>query len=311
MAHAPVAVTPEEAGQKLTGFLARRVGRDVPRSVLMRWIRTGQIRVDGRRAKPFQRLQVGQEVRLPPQAFAEAEAKALHDPAPAGELEVLLRESDYLALAKPAGLPVHGGTGHTDSVRSRLLGMFPDADFAPTPVHRLDRDTSGVLLVALSYARLREMQELFKAGRVGKEYLAWVAGVWPWSQDFLMCDRLAKVESKGRQRMVTDDMGKEARARVSPLRVEERASLLLLRLETGRTHQLRVQLAARGFPILGDLKYGAPPSGQGLLLHCLRLEIFNRSIGLPPRWSGAYAPGPGQVGAIASQQSLQPNGERS
>jgi 23S rRNA pseudouridine955/2504/2580 synthase len=302
MMRAPVAVTPEEAGQKLTSFLARRVGRDVPQSVLMRWIRTGQVRVDGRRAKPFQRLHAGQEVRLPPQAFAEAEAKALQEPTQAGGLNILLLEPDYLALAKPPGLPVHGGSGHADSVRARLLGMFPEAGFAPTPVHRLDRDTSGVLLVALSYARLREMQELFKAGSVGKEYLAWVAGAWPWSEEFVMHDRLAKIGPKGRQRMATDVAGKESRARVRPLRVEERASLLLLRLETGRTHQLRVQLAKRGFPILGDLKYGAPPCEQGLLLHCLRLEVFGKSIGVPPPWSGAYAPGLEQVEATVSQQ---------
>lgn len=291
MSHTPVAVTPEEAGQKLTGFLARRVGRAVPQSVLMRWIRTGQVRVDGRRAKPFQRLLAGQEVRLPPRAFAEAEAKTLQQPASAGGLDILLTEQDYLALAKPPGLPVHGGSGHVDSVRARLLGMFPEADFAPTPVHRLDRDTSGVLLVALTYARLREMQELFKGGKVGKEYLAWVVGAWPWGEEYVMYDRLAKLGPKGRQRMATDVAGREARARVRLLRVEERASLLLLRLETGRTHQLRVQLAERGFPIRGDLKYGAPPCEQGLLLHCQRLEVFGRCIGVPPPWSGPYALG--------------------
>ncbi len=288
MPRLPVSVTPEESGQKLTSFIARRVGWDVPRSMVMRWIRTGQVRVDGKRAKPFQRLQEGEEIRLPPQAYHLDVEEPSSRGGTAKPLDVLHQGGEYLVLAKPAGLPVHGGSGHEDSVRERLLGMFPDAPFAPTPVHRLDKDTSGLLLVALSYGKLRELQELFKNRQVGKEYLAWIVGTWVGGEPFIMEDTLAKTGRPGQQRVTAGNGGKRARATVLPLCVRQNHSLLLLRLETGRTHQLRVQLAERGHPIIGDKKYGGGFYEQGLLLHCLRLEFSGQCHTMLPPWGAPF-----------------------
>ncbi len=326
----PVSVAPQEAGQKLLQFLQRRLGRELPQSLLMRWIRSGQVRVDGRRAKPFQRLEAGQCVRLPPQAFAQAgfrpdvaalapETTALSsetappeyacspeetrtaaappplqlpDPAHAHLLRIVWQDGDVLALAKPAGLPTHGGSGHTDSVQARLQTMFPGAAFAPTVAHRLDRDTSGLLLAALSYTALRRLQECIQAGELGKEYLAWVAGSCPWQGVVHLADSLDKVAVEGRELVrvaKAPDQGKTALAQARVLRCGARHSLLHLRLMTGRTHQLRVQLAARGHPILGDRKYGGPTCAQGLLLHAFRLAIPGKCLTLQAPWTGGFA----------------------
>jgi len=287
-------VTAQEAGQKLLQFIRRRLATEVPQSALMRWIRTGQVRVDKGRAKPYQRLEAGQRVRLPPQAAASLRQEPAAAASPSGAFVPLLhQEADLLVCIKPAGLPVHGGSGQADSLHARLQAMFPDAPFAPTPAHRLDKDTSGLLLAALSYTRLRELQERFAHGEVRKEYLAWVAGEWQVSGVCLLHDQLEKTGAPGSERMRTG-AGKQALAWAMPVAARNtsrgRCSLLLLRLGTGRTHQLRVQLAARGHAIVGDAKYGGPKCAQGMLLHAFRLEIAGKCFTLPAPWSGEFAP---------------------
>ena len=163
-------VDPAEAGQKLIGFLARRLDRKVPKAALQRWIRTGQVRVDGSRAKPGMRLQSGQEIRIPPHDLEISPAPRT----PRTDLAILHEAEDLLILDKPAGLPVHPGTGHADSVSSRLKTRFAALPWTPTPAHRLDRDTSGLLATAKSYARLQALHSLWRSGLVRKAYLAWV-----------------------------------------------------------------------------------------------------------------------------------------
>ena len=149
-------VTAEEAGQKLLQYLARRLGRDVPPAALQRFIRTGQVRVDGKRAKPFNRLAMGQLVRVPPY---EPGGPGPGTPRPPGAsppetvpaLDILHEDADLLVLVKPAGLPVHPGSGHATALTTILHARDPGAPFKPTPAHRLDRDTTGILLVAKSY----------------------------------------------------------------------------------------------------------------------------------------------------------------
>lgn len=301
-----------EAGQKLLSFLGRRVGRDVPKSALMRWVRTGQVRVDGGRAKPFQRLALGQEVRIPPHSAQERAANDLPDPV------VVFEDETLLVLAKPAGLPVHGGTGHEDSLQARAARAYPDADFTPTPAHRLDKPTSGLVLFAKTYAGLLELQEQFRARQTRKIYLAWVAGEWQEQEPLTMRDRLDKQavengsgrggEKQGKERMVVipnavgsgpatgERGGKEALAIARPLRVEPNKSLLAVELVTGRTHQIRAQLANQGHPIIGDLKYGGPPLPRGLkdlpgiLLHAWSMEILGRRFVLSPDWPDEFFP---------------------
>jgi len=282
-----VEISPEEAGQKLFQFLARRLP-GAPKSLLMRLIRTGQVRIDGRRAKPFDRLGQGQIVRIPP-CRVDCEPDR---PLPENlEPVILFEDQELIAVVKPAGLPVHGGSGHADSLRDRLIRSRPNAPFPPTPAHRLDRDTSGLVLFAKSFNQLRFLQEEFKQRRVEKYYLAWVHGKWP-HQDRIMMEDLLSKQGKAGQEKVRPGKGKRGLAEVAPLTVKPRASLLLIRLLTGRTHQLRVQLQTRGHPIVGDRKYrlasSRPEESGPMLLHAYALAAGGREFRLAPDWSGQY-----------------------
>ncbi|PIE69145.1 MAG: RNA pseudouridine synthase [Deltaproteobacteria bacterium] len=280
-----VTISAEEAGQKLVPFLQRRLGKTVPRSALMRVIRKGQVRVDGKRAKPFDRIARGQVVRIPP--FAQEQADRISCLDQHGDLPLLAEDRNMLVVNKPAGLPVHPGTGWTDSVVTRLQAMFPDAPFAPTPVHRLDKNTSGILVVARAYGFLRDMQQLWQQGQVDKVYLAWVQGRWPTRTTMRLTDRLTKSGGKGQEKMRVGS-GKSGVCEVWPLRVGREASLMAVRLLTGRTHQIRVQMASRGFPLIGDPKYKGPRYPT-MLLHAWRLSWPHHVFSLLPSWTGAFA----------------------
>ncbi len=286
-----IEVTPEESGQKLVQFLQRRI-KDLPQSAVMRWIRTGQVRVDGKRSKPFARIEQGQKIRIPPHAISHEvleEKKAPHSE----KVKILCRRDDLLVVNKPSGLPVHGGTGHTDSLQRRLAQEFAELPFSPTPAHRLDRDTTGLILFALSYARLQQIQNALRTGNLHKTYLAWVHGLWPENEPVLLSDHLEKQLQKGQERIHTGK-GRLSKARACCLLHRNQTSLLALELITGRTHQLRVQLASRGFPIVGDQKYGLRSNdsgidGQTMCLHAWRVVLINEVFECPPPWKGTYA----------------------
>ena len=285
-----VTVTPAEAGQKLLQFLERRLCGAVPRSAIQRWIRQGQVRVDKGRKKPFDRLEAGQTVRIPPYTPGDAPAPAPDSgPAPEARLRIAFEDEHILVVAKPAGLAAHGGDKITDSVAARLAALRPDADFRPTLAHRLDRDTSGLLLAAKDYATLRDLNDRFASGEVGKVYLAWVAGRWDEPDGTLLEDRLEKQGAPGGEK-VAPGSGKTALARVTSLISDRHHSLVAVRLLTGRTHQIRVQLASRGHAIAGDRKYGDPGGRPPMRLHCFALRAAGRTLTLPPPWSGRWAP---------------------
>lgn len=291
----PLRVTAEEAGQKLLQFLARRF--DEPQGVLHRWIRTGQVRINGGRAKPFERVAGGDEIRVPPFAGTRTE-KGTAAPDRSGLPPVVAETDDLIVFCKPSGLPVHPGTGHTDSLTTRLEKSFAGVPFVPAPVHRLDRDTSGLLLAGKTYAAVRRLSDALAAhdGGVLKDYVAWVRGECPWEQAARLEDSLSKrtADAKGREKMVVGKSQKpapgEKAASLTVRRLEVRRgnSLVLVRLHTGRTHQIRAQLAARGFPLIGDVKYGGPPCEDGLKLHAARLRVGGETFTALPPWGGVW-----------------------
>lgn len=301
-ARVPLAVTPEEAGQKLLQFLQRRLGRGVPGSAILRAIRTGQVRVDGGRKKPFFRLAAGQQVRVPP---LDPATPSLATPVPAQaagpgadppELDIVLETPGLLAVRKPAGLCSHAGTRHRDSVADRLKALYAGAPFVPVLTHRLDKDTSGILLAAKSYAELRRLNELFAGRGVCKTYLAWVDGVWEEDGPQLLEDRLDRLELEegrvqGRKKVqaADGDGGKSARCEVRPVLRKRQATLLAVRLLTGRTHQIRVQLSLRGHPVISDAVYGRKVRGLPMLLHALCLRLPETFVFSPPAWQGPFS----------------------
>lgn len=278
-------VDPAEAGQKLVRFVDRRFQRAVPLSALQRWIRTGQVRVDGARVRPDTRLGSGQTVRIPPH---EPGPQAILRPA-AADLTVLHETEDLLILVKPAGLPVHPGSGHADSIAARIRARSKASPWTPTPAHRLDRDTSGLLAVAKSYHRLRQLHESWRSGQVRKAYLAWLSGLAEWDEPALITAQAAKARVHDRERMVLGQ-GKTLASLVWTIARQDRASLALIAPLTGRTHQVRVQLAGLGHPLLGDRKYGGPArqdsgaQGRGMLLHAWYLAWPGFEQTLLPQW---------------------------
>ncbi len=294
-------VKADEAGQRLDRFLRRRFPH-LAQGAIQKWLRKGAIRVDGARAKADRRVAEGEAVRLPRAAFENASASS--EPSALSPADrafvhglVLAERDDLLALNKPPGLPVQGGpkTGRT---LDRLLRGLSETEEAPRLVHRLDKDTSGVLVVARTRIAAEAASTAFRTRRIAKTYWAIVLGC-PEPSDGVIDAPLAKRSGGqfGREQMAVvdphDPDALPARSRYSALaNAGAHASWLALRPETGRTHQLRVHCAAIGCPILGDRKYGAPADALGLEeagrlhLHAAALDVPTESgiwrVSAPP-----------------------------
>jgi 23S rRNA pseudouridine955/2504/2580 synthase len=272
-----VEVGAEENGRKLTTFLQARLGH-LPAALVMRLVRSGQVRIDGRRCKPFDRVSAGQKVRIPP---VTVEERVQTGPGRT-DLDVVYEDRDMLVVNKPPDLPVHAGTGWSDSVHDRLRARFPGQVFTPVPVHRLDRDTSGLLLCAKTHDFLRAMHGVWPG--VTKAYLCWVEGAWPDRGWTTVVSELAKTGTAGGEKVVSGQ-GRRAVSHVHPVSVTAGRSLVLVVLGTGRTHQIRVHLADRGHAIVGDPKYGR---GGGLLLHAAFLSWPGHACLTLPPWAGDF-----------------------
>jgi 23S rRNA pseudouridine955/2504/2580 synthase len=279
----------EEDGSKLMSLLQSRLKAGYPRALLMKWVRSGQIRVDKKRAKPFQRLSQGQILRLPPQA----ELKELPRPSleAEGSLDRVYEDQDLIILNKPPGLPVQPGSGHLDSLSQRLRLAYQASPWPPRPAHRLDRDTSGLVLCIKRARLMREVQQLWHTEAISKFYLAWLStGIGLPATWQLWQDRIGLVRGPEGERMQrVSKGGKSARLEIRALRRGPGARLLtLIRLQTGRKHQIRVQAASRGMPVIGDLKYGKAPDHQGLLLHAWQLGYQGLHWRADPAWDQDY-----------------------
>jgi 23S rRNA pseudouridine955/2504/2580 synthase len=250
-----VQIPEDGAGQRLDNFLLTRL-KGVPKSHIYRLLRKGEVRVNKGRAKPDYRLEAGDVVRLPPMRRPDPGKPPLHGRSAGLRLEAhILHEDDRLiVLDKPPGIAVHGGSGISHGVIEALRAARPDAPYLDL-IHRLDRDTSGCLLIAKKRSMLRALHELLREARIEKRYLALVKGRWELGQVKLE-DRLRK-QVRGGERVVTvNESGKAAASIFRPVEVGSAASLLEVRIMTGRTHQIRVQAAEAGHPLAGDERYG-------------------------------------------------------
>ena len=273
-----VTVSEDYAGQRLDNFLIRQL-KGVPKTHVYRIIRSGEVRVNKGRAQADSRVETGDVVRLPPVrtseradqkavAIAAAQEVVRHGAsstvggfAPAAEFPVLFEDDFLLAIDKPAGVAVHGGSGVSFGVIEQLRMARPEADFLEL-IHRLDRETSGVLLIAKRRMALKLLQEQFRERETDKVYLALVKGAWP-ANHRVIDKALHKFEAPNGERRVKvvandhpDGMRSVTLVKVKSTVADGRFTLLEVTIKTGRTHQIRVHLADAVHPIAGDDKYG-------------------------------------------------------
>jgi len=289
-----VEIDAEAAGQRIDNFLVREL-KGVPKSHIYRLLRSGQVRVNGRRADQTYRLADGDSVRIPPVRVSQSpQSRSV----PAGTpLPVLFEDEALMIVDKPAGLAVHGGSGVSFGVIEQLRQQRPDARLLEL-AHRLDRETSGALIVAKKRSALAALHDMMREGRMDKHYITMVSGRWMNPRQHLR-DPLYKYQTAdGERRVRVQADGKQAHSIVTLRRRWETASELGVELKTGRTHQIRVHLTHAGFPLLGDDKYGDFPLNkrlardaglQRMFLHAARLrfvhplkdEVIEVEAGLP------------------------------
>ena len=287
----------ESAGQRLDNFLIR-VLKGVPKTHVYRIIRSGEVRLNKGRASADTRVQHGDVVRVPPVRMSSE--PAADRPAPARDFPVLLEDDFLIAINKPAGVAVHGGSGVSFGIIEQLRQARPAAKMLEL-VHRLDRETSGVLLVAKKRSALTRLQEQFRERETGKTYLALVSGTWPANRKvidlplhkYLQADgeRRVKVVAKDDpdgMRAITIVKARSLLKDLVPAKDTAQVfSLLEVMIKTGRTHQIRVHLAASGHPIAGDDKYGdfelnkrlAKEGLKRMFLHAWRLQFDHPASG--------------------------------
>jgi 23S rRNA pseudouridine955/2504/2580 synthase len=277
----------EDAGQRLDNFLFRTL-KGVPKSHVYRLLRTGQVRVNKKRAKPDYRLEAGDQLRLPPvrQEQKTDPGKPPHWQQEALTACILYEDDRILVVNKPAGMAVHGGSGVSFGVIETLRVLRPESPGLEL-AHRLDRDTSGCLILAKRRSAVRPLHTAFRDGSVEKHYLALLAH--PWTDGAREVDApLEKNQLEGGERIVkVSREGKEAKSLFTPLQRFAGSALTDVRIYTGRTHQIRVHASYIGHPVAGDDKYGDREANKALkvaglkrmFLHAHRLSFPHPETG--------------------------------
>ena len=272
------------AGQRIDNFLLREC-KGVPKSHIYKAIRGGQVRVNKGRISSDYRLQEGDMVRIPPLRLPEPEQTR---PVPAAVFPVVFEDEHMMVIDKPAGVAVHGGSGVSFGVIEQLRAARPQESFLEL-AHRLDRDTSGLLIIAKRRAALVGLHDMFREIRARKFYWALVQGDWVNDRQHIRFPLLRWLTESGERRVKVDPAGKPAHTIITMQRRFGRFTLVQAELKTGRTHQIRVHLAHSGFPIVGDDKYGddairdqfARQGFKRMFLHSGRLEFNHPVTGQP------------------------------
>ncbi len=248
-------INDEQGGQRVDNYLLKCL-KGVPKSRVYRLLRKGEVRVNGRRIKPEYRLEPGDRVRIPPVRTAEARPS---DPnrslVERVEASILYEDDRLIVLNKPSGIAVHGGSGVSYGVIEALRASRPTARFLEL-AHRLDRDTSGCLVVAKRRSALRAFQEQLRGTGIEKRYLALLKGSWRGGVRRVDAPLRKNVLRSGERMVNVDPEGKPALSLFRPVTIYKAATLVEVTLLTGRTHQIRVHARHLGQPIAGDAKYG-------------------------------------------------------
>jgi len=259
-----VEVGPEHDGQRLDNFLIRHL-KGVPKSRIYNLLRKGEVRVNKGRVKPETRLKVADVVRIAPIRVAQSGAA----PEPSKQLKrylvdnVLFEDDGLLIINKPSGLAVHGGSGISLGVIEALRALRPELRFLEL-VHRLDRETSGCLMLAKKRTVLLELQSAMQRNQVDKRYQALVKGQWPKGKSTINAPLRKNTLSGGERVVKVEASGKPSVTHFKIAQRYQQATLLEVRLETGRTHQIRVHCQFSGQPIAGDPKYGEGQFNESL-----------------------------------------------
>lgn len=283
----------EADGQRIDNFLLR-LAKGVPKSHVYRILRSGEVRVNKGRVAADYRLQLGDVVRVPPIRVSASVDKPA---APPRVFDVVFEDEAMIVLDKPAGVAVHGGSGVSFGVIEQMRRARPEARFLEL-AHRLDRETSGLLIVAKKRSALTRLHDMFRDGAINKRYLALVKGRWLNALQHVRLPLHKYLTEEGERRVSVSEEGKQAHSIVRLVARWENFSLVEVELKTGRTHQIRVHLAHLGFPLAGDDKYGDFGLNRDLqkaglkrmFLHAAKLSLphpltgtaINLTTSLPP-----------------------------
>ncbi len=283
-------VTVDEGGvgQRIDNFLVK-ILKGVPKSRIYRLVRSGELRVNSKRVDVDYRLQEGDRLRIPPIRTAQPAMEKPAGPVEARLAGCVLYEDDALvALAKPSGMAVHGGSGISRGVVEQLRLERPEAKFLEL-VHRLDKETSGVLLLAKKRSALVKLHQMMREGGADKRYLTLVKGAWCNEKQHVKLPLHKFLTESGERRVTVKEGGQASHTVFRLVKKFNEFSLLEAELKTGRTHQIRVHLAHLGFPIAGDDKYGDFPLNKELqkrglkrmFLHAFRIAFPHPLTGAP------------------------------